>query len=63
MRLEPYAASMPSRARHKGLRCGLSCAGYRGAVPKNSGNEVVRGIEALLRHEMYFYAEAQESNP
>lgn len=42
-------------------------AGCRGAVTKNSGNEVVKGIEALLRHEMFFYADdgsgpAQELN-
>lgn len=29
-------------------------AGCRGAVTKSSGNEVVRGIEALLRHETFF---------
>jgi DNA-binding NarL/FixJ family response regulator len=29
-------------------------AGYRGAVTKSSGNEVVKGIEALLRHEIFF---------
>lgn len=33
-------------------------AGYRGAVTKNSGTEVLRGIEALLRHEPFFYADA-----
>lgn len=32
-------------------------AGYRGAVTKSSGNEVLRGIEALLKHETFFYAE------
>jgi DNA-binding NarL/FixJ family response regulator len=32
-------------------------AGYRGAVTKNCGNEVVKGIQALLRHEMFFYAD------
>ena len=32
-------------------------AGYRGAVTKNSGTEVLRGIEALLRQEPYFYAD------
>jgi DNA-binding NarL/FixJ family response regulator len=32
-------------------------AGYRGAVTKSSGNEVLRGIEAILRHETFFYAE------
>ncbi|MGH9505027.1 MAG: response regulator [Terriglobales bacterium] len=29
-------------------------AGYRGAVTKSSGNEVLRGVEALLRHETFF---------
>jgi DNA-binding NarL/FixJ family response regulator len=44
-------------------------AGYRGAVTKSSGSEVLKGIEALLRHETFFYADdgsagsaAQESN-
>jgi DNA-binding NarL/FixJ family response regulator len=32
-------------------------AGYRGAVTKSSGNEVLRGIEALLQHESFFYAD------
>jgi DNA-binding NarL/FixJ family response regulator len=32
-------------------------AGYRGAVTKNSGNEIVRGIKALLQHNTFFYAE------
>jgi DNA-binding NarL/FixJ family response regulator len=32
-------------------------AGYRGAVTKSSGNEVLKGIEALLRHESFFYAD------
>jgi DNA-binding NarL/FixJ family response regulator len=32
-------------------------AGYMGAVTKSSGNEVLRGIEALLRHETFFYAD------
>jgi DNA-binding NarL/FixJ family response regulator len=32
-------------------------AGYRGAVTKSSGNEVLRGIEAILRRETFFYAE------
>ena len=32
-------------------------AGYRGAVTKSCGNEVVKGIQALLRHEMFFYAD------
>jgi CheY-like chemotaxis protein len=43
-------------------------AGYRGAVTKSCGSEVLKGIEALLRHETFFYAEdgfaapAQESS-
>jgi DNA-binding NarL/FixJ family response regulator len=32
-------------------------AGYRGAVTKSSGNEVLKGVEALLRHESFFYAD------
>jgi DNA-binding NarL/FixJ family response regulator len=32
-------------------------AGYMGAVTKSSGNEVLRGIEALLRHETFFYSD------
>jgi DNA-binding NarL/FixJ family response regulator len=32
-------------------------AGYRGAVTKNSGTEVLRGVEALLRQEPFFYAD------
>jgi DNA-binding NarL/FixJ family response regulator len=32
-------------------------AGYRGAVTKSCGSEVLKGIEALLRHETFFYAE------
>lgn len=31
-------------------------AGYRGAVTKSDGNEVLKGIEALLRNEMFFCA-------
>lgn len=31
-------------------------AGYRGAVTKSSGNEVLRGVEALLRQETFFCA-------
>jgi DNA-binding NarL/FixJ family response regulator len=43
-------------------------AGYRGAVTKSCGSEVLKGIEALLRHETFFYpddgsaAPAQESS-
>jgi DNA-binding NarL/FixJ family response regulator len=32
-------------------------AGYRGAVTKSGGDEVLKGIEALLRHEMFFYSD------
>jgi CheY-like chemotaxis protein len=32
-------------------------AGYRGAVTKNSGNEVLRGVEALLRKETFFWVD------
>jgi DNA-binding NarL/FixJ family response regulator len=32
-------------------------AGYRGAVTKSSGNEVLRGVEALLRKETFFCTE------
>lgn len=38
-------------------------AGYRGAVTKSSGNEVLRGIEALLRHETFFYGDDGAVNP
>jgi DNA-binding NarL/FixJ family response regulator len=30
-------------------------AGYRGAVTKSGGDEILKGIEALLRHDMFFY--------
>ena len=36
---------------------GSSNAGYRGAVTKSGGDEVLKGIEALLRHDMFFYAD------
>ena len=32
-------------------------AGYRGAVTKSGGDEVLKGIEALIRHDMFFYSE------
>ena len=38
-------------------------AGYRGAVTKNSGNEVLEGIDALLRHEMFFYSDDGSPSP
>ena len=38
-------------------------AGYRGAVTKSGGDEVLRGIEALLRHEMFFYSDEGSFTP
>jgi DNA-binding NarL/FixJ family response regulator len=38
-------------------------AGYRGAVTKSSGNEVLRGVEALLRHESFFYSDDGSASP
>jgi DNA-binding NarL/FixJ family response regulator len=32
-------------------------AGFKGVVTKSSGSEVLRGIEALLREETFFYVE------
>jgi DNA-binding NarL/FixJ family response regulator len=32
-------------------------AGYRGAVTKSGGDEVLKGIEALLRHDVFFYSD------
>jgi DNA-binding NarL/FixJ family response regulator len=37
-------------------------AGYRGAVTKSSGNEVLRGVEALLRHETFFSSDGVSTN-
>src|SRR6266851_1695448 len=37
-------------------------AGYRGAVTKSGGDEVLKGIEALIRHDMFFYAEDGSSS-
>jgi two-component system nitrate/nitrite response regulator NarL len=36
-------------------------AGYRGAVTKSGGDEVLKGIEALLRHDMFFYSDQGSS--
>ncbi|HKS73732.1 MAG TPA: response regulator transcription factor [Terriglobales bacterium] len=36
------------------LRDEAKKAGFRGAVSKNTGTEVIRGLEALLRDETYF---------
>ena len=38
-------------------------AGYRGAVTKSGGDEVLKGIEALLRHDMFFYADDGTYSP
>ena len=37
-------------------------AGYRGAVTKSGGDEVLKGIEALLRHDMFFYSDDGSSH-
>ena len=37
-------------------------AGYRGAVTKSGGDEVLRGVEAVLRHDMLFYADDGSSS-
>jgi DNA-binding NarL/FixJ family response regulator len=37
-------------------------AGYRGAVTKSGGDEVLKGIEALIRHDMFFYSEDGSSS-
>jgi DNA-binding NarL/FixJ family response regulator len=37
-------------------------AGYRGAVTKSGGDEILKGIEALLRHDMFFYADDGSSS-
>jgi DNA-binding NarL/FixJ family response regulator len=37
-------------------------AGYRGAVTKSGGDEVLKGIEALLRHDMFFYCDDRSSS-
>jgi DNA-binding NarL/FixJ family response regulator len=31
--------------------------GFRGAVTKSSGTEVLKGIAALVKHETFFYAD------
>ena len=36
------------------LRDEAAKAGFRGAVSKNTGTEVIKGLEALLRNETYF---------
>ena len=38
-------------------------ASYRGGVTKSGGDEVLKGIEALLRHDMFFYADDGSSGP
>ena len=37
-------------------------AGYRGAVTKSGGDEVLKGIEALLRHDRVFYSDDGSSS-
>ena len=37
-------------------------AGYRGAVTKSGGDEVLKGIEALLRQDMFFYSDDGSSS-
>jgi len=37
-------------------------AGYRGVVTKGAGDEVVRGVEPLPRHDMFFYADDGSSS-
>jgi DNA-binding NarL/FixJ family response regulator len=37
-------------------------AGYRGAVTKSGGDEVLKGIEALLHHDMVFYSDDGSSS-
>jgi len=48
MSVQEVSTTLAKEARH---------AGYRGAVTKGSGNEIVRGVEALLWHNTFFYAE------
>jgi len=38
-------------------------AGYRGGVTKSGGDEVLKEIEALLRHDMVFYGDDGSSGP
>ena len=37
-------------------------AGYRGAVTKSGGDEVLKGIKALLRHDTFFYSDDGSSS-
>lgn len=39
------------------LRDEAKKAGFRGAVSKNTGSEVIKGLEALLRDETYFVSD------
>jgi DNA-binding NarL/FixJ family response regulator len=36
-------------------------AGFRGAITKGSGLEVVRGVEALLNNEVFFHPDGSTS--
>ena len=38
-------------------------AGYRGAVTKSGGDEVLKGVEALLHHKKFFYSDDGSSSP
>ncbi|PYV75370.1 MAG: DNA-binding response regulator, partial [Acidobacteria bacterium] len=38
-------------------------AGFRGAVSKSTGREVVQGVEALLRNETFFCLDASSNSP
>jgi DNA-binding NarL/FixJ family response regulator len=38
-------------------------AGYRGAVTKSGGDEVLKGIQALLHHKMFFYSDEEPLGP
>ena len=38
-------------------------AGYRGAVTKSGADEVLKGIETLLRHDTFFYADDGSYGP
>jgi len=52
MSVQEVSNALADEARH---------AGYRGAVTKSSGNEIVRGVQALLQHNTFFYAEDEIS--
>ncbi len=41
---------------------GIREAGFKGAVTKESGSEVVKGVEALLKNEIFFYPPLTENS-